>query len=43
MFCYPDEYKLGVYPMNKGDIIEVDSLNELIALDGSYQKYKGDK
>lgn len=43
MFCYPDEYKLGVYPMNKGDIIEVDNLNELIALDGSYQKYKGDK
>lgn len=43
MFCYPDEYKLGVYPMNKGDVIEVDSLNELIALDSSYQKYKGDK
>lgn len=43
MFCYSDEYKLGVYPMNKGDIIEVDNLNELIALDGSYKKYKGDK
>jgi len=43
MFCYPEEYHLGIYPMNKGDIIEVDNLNELIALDKSYEKYRGDK
>ena len=42
MFCYPQEYKLGVRPMNAGDIIEVDNLDELIALDNRYAKYKGD-
>lgn len=37
MFCYPDEYKLGIRKMNPGDIIEVDNFNELITLDHSYQ------
>ena len=35
MFCYPEEYQLGIRPMNKDDIIEVDNLSELIALDAS--------
>ena len=39
MFCYPEEYQLGIRPMNKDDIIEVDNLSELIALDTSYKKY----
>lgn len=39
MFCYPTEYQLGIKPMNKGDLIEVDNLSELIKLDGSYKKY----
>ena len=39
MFCYPQEYKLGIYPINKEDIIEVDNLDELIALDKSYENY----
>ena len=39
MFCYPDEYRLGIRSMNKGDIIEVDNLSELVALDASYKKY----
>lgn len=39
MFCYPNEYQLGIRPMKKGDIIEVDNLSELIALDSSYKKY----
>lgn len=43
MFCYPDEYQLGIYPMNKGDIVEVDNLSELIALDASYKKYAGEE
>ena len=43
MFCYPEEYWLGIRPMNKDDIIEVDNLNELIALDTSYQKYAEEK
>ena len=40
LFCYPDEYQLGIHPMNKDDIIEVDSLSELIAWDASYKKYE---
>lgn len=39
MFCYPEEYQLGIYPMKKDDIIEIDNLDELIALDDSYKKY----
>ena len=39
MFCYPTEYQLGIKPMNKEDLIEVDNLSELIKLDGSYKKY----
>lgn len=43
MFCYPEEYQLGVRPMNQDDIIEVDNLSELIALDASYKKYVEEK
>lgn len=39
MFCHPKEFELGVRPMKAADIIEVDNLVELIALDESYQKY----
>ena len=43
IFCYPEEYQLGIRPMNKDDIIEVDNLSELIALDASYKKYAEEK
>lgn len=39
MFCYPDEFKLGIRPMKASDIVEVDDLSDLIALDASYKKY----
>ena len=39
IFCYPDEYQLGIRKMQRGDIIEVDNLEELIELDKSYQNY----
>lgn len=39
MFCHPHNFKLGIRPMNASDIIEVDNLSELIALDESYKKY----
>ena len=39
MFCYPDEYKLGIHPMEYRDIIEIDNLSELVALDPSYKNY----
>lgn len=39
LFCYPREYRLGVYPMEAGAIVEADSLAELAALDPRYRKY----
>ncbi len=43
MFCYPEEYQLGIREMSAGDLIEVDNLSELITLDSSYKKYMEDK
>lgn len=40
MFCYPDEYQLGIFKMQEGDVLEIDSLEELIDLDKSYEKYE---
>lgn len=42
MFCYPEEYNLGIYPIHKDDLVEIDNLQELAALDSSYKKYLGD-
>lgn len=39
MFYHFQDYDLGIRPMRSEDIIEVDSLCELIALDSSYAKY----
>lgn len=39
LFCYPEEYQLGIFEMGPKDIAEVDSLAELAALDPTYQKY----
>ena len=39
MFCYPEEYKLGIYPISKEDIVEIDNLRELATLDSYYRKY----
>lgn len=39
MFCHFDEYELGIYPMEKDDIVEIDNLSELAELDKSYQVY----
>ena len=35
LFCHPEEYRLGIRPMEKGDIVEIDSLEELAAADPS--------
>ena len=37
MFCHSDDYQLGIWPMSAGDVIEVDNLSELAALDKRYQ------
>lgn len=39
MFCHFDEYKLGVYQMEKEDIVEIDNLSELAEIDKYYQVY----
>ena len=42
MFLHFQDYKLGIREMRKEDIIEIDSLNELVAIDNRYQKYLHD-
>lgn len=39
MFCYFGEYTLGIRTMQKTDIIEIDSLEELAAIDQNYRFY----
>lgn len=36
MFCYPQEYELGIREMKPEDMVEIDSLEELIEVDPSY-------
>ena len=38
LFCYPNEYKLGIYEMQFGDVIEIDSFDELVDIDSSYME-----
>lgn len=39
LFCHFSEYDLGIKKMSYGDVIEIDSLEELISLDASYKNY----
>ena len=39
MFCHFEDYKLGIREMQESDIIEIDGLDELVAIDYSYQSY----
>ena len=39
LFIYPKDYQLGIYEMQSGDMIEIDSLDELAAMDASYKEY----
>lgn len=40
LFCYPNDYALGIRKMERNDVIEIDSLRELIEVDPSYSLYK---
>ena len=40
MFCHFQEYELGIYPMQEGDLIEIDDFSELCELDPSYCGYE---
>ena len=39
MFYHKEEYELGIRPMDKGDIIEIDNLSELVSIDESDKIY----
>lgn len=38
MFYYKDDYRLKIKRINPGDVIEIDSLAELVAIDPTYEK-----
>lgn len=37
LFCHPEDYTLGIRPMESGSIVEIDSFAELVAIDNSYK------
>ena len=39
LFCYPQEYKLSIYPMKIGDVTEIDRIDELVEIDPGYRRY----
>ncbi len=39
MFCHFEDYRLGIREMKSSDIIEIDGLDELVAIDHTYQSY----
>ena len=39
MFCHPDRFTLGIHPMKRSDVVEIDDLEELAAVDPSYIDY----
>ena len=41
LFCHPADYRLGIREMQKTDVVEVDSVEELAQLDPSYKSYLG--
>ena len=38
MFCHPDHYQLGIFEMSSSDVIEIDSIKDLEALNESLLK-----
>lgn len=41
MFCYPEQYQLGIYEMEEGDVVEIDEIEELAIVDKSYKEFLG--
>lgn len=40
LFCYPEEYQLGIREMRKDDIIEIDGFDELVQVDPRYKEFE---
>ena len=43
MFCHFEDFKLRIREMKREDIVEIDSLEELINIDSNYSEYKGEQ
>ena len=39
LFCYPEEYELGIHPMTYNDIVEIDGFDELVEIDHTYKNF----
>ncbi|MCM1180016.1 MAG: phosphocholine cytidylyltransferase family protein [Clostridium sp.] len=39
LFCYPNEYQLGIREMEKSAVVEIDNIMELAAIDKRYEVY----
>lgn len=39
LFSHPSEYRLGIRPMRRGAVVEIDGLAELARLDSAYAEY----
>ena len=37
LFCHPEDYTLGIRPMDAGSVVEIDSFQELVAADPTYK------
>lgn len=40
MFLHFNDFELGIREMDSGDVVEIDSLNELIAIDNGYRSFR---
>jgi CTP:phosphocholine cytidylyltransferase-like protein len=40
LFCHPEDYRLGIRPIGRESLLEIDSFEELCALDPSYREGK---
>ena len=39
MFKHFEEFSLGITPMDRDDVVEIDSFDELVRVDASYKDY----
>ena len=39
LFRHPDKFRLGITPMERGKVVEIDSYEELVQADASYRNY----
>lgn len=40
LFCYPEAYRLGVYPMHRDDVVEIDNTEELKRINSATMRWE---